>query len=205
MASADSVSVVQKFGMASGKIMAPDEKDRYGDKLRQIGRAREDQWAAQRDRELLAKLRRKHEERTATQRQGAKKIFNHVLCPIDFEVGSTNALDLAGQMASQIGAELYLLHVCSTVTIPISDRVKVEKAARQKLEAIAVRRLHDIRPQLLVTTGDAAERVTSIQSGLGADLIVMGTHGRTGVAHLLLGSVAERVVRKATCPVLTVR
>ncbi|MFZ2063737.1 MAG: universal stress protein, partial [Candidatus Binatus sp.] len=90
-------------------------------------------------------------------------------------------------------------------TIPTGGRAKAEKAARQKLEAIAVQRLDDIHPQLLVTTGDAAERVISIQSGLGCDLIVMGTHGRRGVAHLLLGSVASQVVRGAACPVLTVR
>jgi len=186
-------------------MAASDEKDRYGEKLRQVGRAREDQWAAQRDRELLAKLRRKADERAATPRQGAKKILSRILCPIDFEKGSLKALDLAGQMAAQIGAELYLLHVCPTVTIPIGDRVKAEQAARQKLETIAVQHLHDIGPQVLVTTGDPAERVTSIQSGLGADLIVMGTHGRSGVARFFVGSVAARVVSGAACPVLTVR
>jgi universal stress protein A len=185
--------------------MASDEKDRYGEKLRQVGRAREDQRAAQRDRELLAKLCRKGDEREATQRQRVKKIFRCILCPIDFKKGSPKALDLAGQIASQIGKELYLLHVCSTVTIPTGGRVEAEKAATHKLEAIALRRLYDIHPQLLVTAGDAAERVIRIQSELGCDLIVMGTHGRSGVAHLLLGSVAERVVRGAARPVLTVR
>ncbi|MFZ2063197.1 MAG: hypothetical protein WAU82_19475, partial [Candidatus Binatus sp.] len=89
--------------------MPSDEKDRFGDKLREVGRAREDQWAAQRDRELLAKLRHKAEERAATQRRRVKKIFRSVLCPIDFKRGSLKALDLAAQLASEIGTELYLL------------------------------------------------------------------------------------------------
>jgi nucleotide-binding universal stress UspA family protein len=188
-----------------------DEKDRFGDKLRHLEKAREDQWAAERDQELLAKMRLQAEERVATEQQPGKalKVFNRILCPIDFEASSLKALDLARQIASQNGAELYLLHVCSTVMVPlggaVTDRVMAEESARHSLEEIATQRQSEIPHQVLVTTGDAAERVSTVQSALGADLIVMGTHGRRGVSRFFLGSVAERVVREAECPVLTIR
>ena len=59
--------------------------------------------------------------------------------------------------------------------------------------------------EVQVTTGDPADAIVSEAAQLGADLIVMGTHGRTGLQHVLLGSVAEKVVRHASCPVLTIR
>lgn len=192
-------------------MAASDEKDRYGEKLRHVEQGRENQWAAERDRELLARMRRQAEECVAAgQQQGkALKVFKRLLCPIDFEESSLKALDLAGQMASQNGAELYLLNVCSTVMIPlggvVTDRVMEEQSSKQKLEEIAARHLGDIPYQSLVTTGETAERVINVQSALGVDLIVMGTHGRRGVPRFFLGSVAERVVREATCPVLTIR
>lgn len=137
------------------------------------------------------------------------KVFNRILCPIDFDENSLKALDLAGRLASQNDAELYLLHVCSTVFIPlggpVTDQVMAEQSARRTMEEIAGQHLHDIRCQLFVTTGDAAERVSAVQSALDADLIVIGTHGRRGVPRFFLGSVAERVVREAACPVLTIR
>jgi universal stress protein A len=188
-----------------------DQKDRYGDTLRDVERAREDQWARERDRELLAKMRSQAEERAATERREEKalNVFNRILCPIDFEESSLEALDVAGQLASQNGAELYLLHVCSTVVIPlggpVTNLVLAEQSAKEKLEELAARSLRDIRYQLLVTTGDAAERVSTVQAALRADLIVMGTHGRRGASRFFLGSVAERVVREAACPVLTIR
>ncbi len=192
-------------------MVAADEKDRFGDKLRSVEKAREDQWAAERDRELLARLRRQAEERAARERQPGKtlKVFDRILCPIDFDENSLKALDLASRLASQNDAELYLLHVCPTVFIPlggaVTDRVMAEQAAKRKMEEIASQHLHDVRCQFVVTTGDPAERVSAVQSALDADLIVIGTHGRRGVPHFFLGSVAERVVREAGCPVLTIR
>ncbi len=185
-----------------------DEKDRFGDKLANLEKVREDLWAAERDRELLAKLRQAAEARAA-ERSETVKLFNRILCPLDFEEVSLNALRLAIQLAAQNKAELYLLHVCPTVMIPLGGQVTeplmAEQSARQRLEEIALRDLAGIRHELLVTTGDAAERVISVQSGLAADLIVMGTHGRGGLSRLVLGSVAERVVREVSCPVLTTR
>jgi len=188
-----------------------DEKDRLGDKLANIEKVREDLWAAERDRELLAKLRQAAETRAAAKKQRPKpaRIFNRILCPLDFEEGSTRALRLAIGLAAQNKAELYLLHVCPAVMIPlggtVTEPLMAEQSARQRLEEIATRDLAGIQYKLLVTTGDAAERLINAQSALAADLIVMGTHGRGGLGRLFLGSVAERTVREASCPVLTTR
>jgi universal stress protein A len=188
-----------------------DEKDRFGDKLAKLEKVREDLWAAERDRELLAKLHRAAETRAAAEQQlpQTAKVFSRILCPLDFEEGSIKALALATKVAAQNKAELYLLHVCPEVMIPlggaVTEPLMAEQSARQRLEEIATRDLAGIQHELLVTTGDAAERVINAQSALTADLIVMGTHGRGGLRRLFLGSVAERIVREASCPVLTTR
>jgi nucleotide-binding universal stress UspA family protein len=88
---------------------------------------------------------------------------------------------------------------------PVTEQVMAEKSANQRLDELAARHLPDLRYQILITTGDIAERVTNFQSVLGIDLIVIGTHGRRSVPRFFLGSVAERVVREAECPVLTIR
>jgi len=191
-------------------MTALSEKDRYGDQLHDVEKAPEDQWAAARDRELLAELLRRADERVPLKRSGdpATKVFTRILCPIDTREGSFAALDFAARLAAQNGAELYLLNVCSTVTAPlggpVTDRAGGEQSARRELEQLAAERLSQIEFQVLVTTGDAVERVTSVQSALAADLIVMGTHGRRGVPHFFLGSVTERVVREADYPVLAI-
>jgi universal stress protein A len=188
-----------------------DEKDRLGEKLANIEKVREDLWAAERDRELLARIRQAAETRAAAEKRRSQtiKVFNRILCPLDFEEGSMRALRLAIGLAAQNKAELYLLHVCPAVMIPlggtVTEPLMAEQSARQRLEGIAAGDLAGIHYELVVTSGDAAERVISAQSALAADLIVMGTHGRGGLSRLFLGSVAERTVREASCPVLTTR
>lgn len=192
-------------------MAASDEKDRYGDTLHNVERAREDQWAAERDRELLAKLRHHADEREATERheQGTPRLFKRILCPIDFDENSLKAMTLAGRLASQNHAELYLLHVCPTVFVPlggvVAERVIEEQSAKRRIAEIAGQNLHCIRYEILVTAGDPAERVSAVQRELDIDLIAMSTHGRRAVPHFFLGSVAERVVREAACPVITIR
>ncbi len=190
-------------------MTASDEKDRDGDKLRDVGKVREDLWAAERDRELLAKLRRNSEERAETDQRTTTQVFKRILCPLDFEENSIEALNLAGRLVSQNESDFYLLHVCSTVLVPlggpVTDWPLAEQAAKHRIEEIAAQHLQKLRYQCLVTTGNVAERVTNCQLALDVDLIVMGTHGRRAVPHFFLGSVAERVVREAACPVLTIR
>lgn len=134
--------------------------------------------------------------------------FKKILCALEFDQGSLTALRLAFDLAQEGKATLHLLHV---VTIPPGPEVslpftKMEAAARAKLQAI-VRRVPSgaDRAQLHVRTGNPDVEILQVAKQIGADLIVMATHGRRGIRHLILGSVAEAVVREAPCPVLTVR
>ncbi len=144
-------------------------------------------------------------------------MFTRILVPTDFSAGSDAALDYARAMAVRFQARLVVLHVVDDpfVTGPFgSTSVSPPQGYRAALVADAGRRLslfvQDLeRDGLTVATavvvGPTATTIVREASGCGATLIVMGTHGRSGLAHLLLGSVAERVVRTAGCPVLTVR
>ena len=191
--------------------MASDERDRLGQKLGEMSSAAQNAWASKRDRALLATLKKAAQERLAKEKRERRKprAFNRVLCAIDFGQGSLNALDLAGRIAVENDAALYLLHVCPTVAVPLGGPLtatpEVEEAARRKLGETAARYLAKIPHELLVVTGDPAQRIVDIQSALGADLVVMGTFARHGVPRFFLGSVADRVVRAAACPVLTVK
>lgn len=188
-----------------------DERNRLGEKLAAAAATATNQWAVKRDRALLAKLRQEMEERAAKDRRERRKLkaFKRILCPIDFGPSSLKALALAKQIASENDAALYVLHVCPAVFVPLSGKVTAnvapEQAAKDRLQQVAAKELAGVPHELLVTTGDAIERVTKVQSALSIDLIVMGTHGRRGVPRFFLGSVAESVIRKAACPVLTMR
>jgi nucleotide-binding universal stress UspA family protein len=88
--------------------------------------------------------------------------------------------------------------------VPMDPYPYVEKDRREQREKLARERIPAaVRCETLVISGDPAERVLETARGLNADLIVMGTHGRKGLGHLVLGSVAERVVRESPIPVLT--
>ena len=188
--------------------MASDERDRLGQRLGDVSRAAQNAWATKSDRDLLARLKKAAQERLAKEKRRKPRAFNRVLCAIDFGQGSLKALDLAGRIAVENDAVLYVLHVCPTVAIslsgPFTPTPEVEQAARRRLGETAARYLAKIPHELLVVTGDPAQRIVDIQSALGADLVVMGTFARRGVPRFFLGSVADRVVRAAACPVLTV-
>jgi len=134
--------------------------------------------------------------------------FNKILCPVDFDQTSLSALRCASELTREHNAILYLLHVMKVppggeVALPLG---KVEAAAQAKLERIGHQ---NIQPEthsiVLVMMGDPAAKILQLASQLGADLIVMATHGRKGLRRLVLGSVTEHVVREAPCPVLTVK
>jgi nucleotide-binding universal stress UspA family protein len=191
--------------------VATDEKNRLGEKLGHVSSAAQSDWASKSDRALLARLKKAAQERLAKEKAERRtpRAFNRVLCAIDFGQGSLKALDLAGRIAVENDAALYLLHVCPTVNVPLGGPItatpEVEESARKKLGETAARYLAEPPHELLVVTGDAAQRIVEIQSAVGADLVVMGTFGRRGVPRFFLGSVADRVVRAAACPVLTVK
>lgn len=141
-----------------------------------------------------------------------------ILVPMDFSGHSEFALRYATALASRVGASVELLHV---VEDPIASVVWGSETVlpdvtelRTELVADAERRLLELRDTVegqrvpvrtTVRIGPAAHTILEYAQAAGIDLIVMGTHGRTGVAHLFMGSVAERVLRHSHCPVLTVR
>ena len=139
------------------------------------------------------------------------QVFRRVLCPIDFSEHSLAALDLALKIAQRNDAMLYLLNVAPMPAgaagfqpVPMDPYPYLEKDGRKRLEKLARERIPTVvRYETLVVSGDPAELVLNAARDLDADLIVIGTHGRKGLSHLVLGSVAERVVRESPAPVLT--
>ena len=138
--------------------------------------------------------------------------YRTILCPVDFDENSLAALTHAAQLATEMDATLHLLHVITIIPtapeIVQSLEPQSDLSARQRLQKIADRELVGIKHQLhtkLAFASHIPKSILATAHELGADLIVMATHGRSGLPHLLLGSVAEAVVRNATCPVLTIR
>ena len=133
--------------------------------------------------------------------------FSHILCPIDFDQASLRSVRLDADLAQEDNAVLYLLHVVHLhpAAEPSMSFREAEAEAQTRLEQISRRRLRaGTQFELHVVSGDAAGEILHAATQFGIDLIVMATHGRTGIRRLVLGSVAERVVREAPCPVLTV-
>jgi universal stress protein A len=122
-----------------------------------------------------------------------------ILVPTDFSPLSTLALDHAIALASLCRASIHLLHVRSDAKHDLDgEEVRLAVlASRCQSEAIVV--------TSQICAGEPAAAVVQAATDRAVDLIVLGTHGRHGLAHLMLGSVAEAVVRTAPCPVLTVR
>jgi nucleotide-binding universal stress UspA family protein len=140
--------------------------------------------------------------------------FKHILVATDFSSSSERALDLGIQLAASFDAKLTLLHVWEIPVYPYMEFVlssaelvaTVERAAEQSLASVlreAHKRLPSARSMLKM--GTAWEQILAAAKDEGADLIVMGTHGRRGLSHAVMGSVAEKVVRLASVPVLTAR
>jgi len=138
--------------------------------------------------------------------------FRKILCPIAFDNSSRAALEIACELAEARGATVHLLHVARVPTpdmdvpLPFNADPRWERSARTKLERIARDKLEGkVRYQLHVVSGTPDDDVVRMANEIGADLIVMATHGRKGLSHFILGSVAERVMRESDCPVLTMR
>ena len=139
-------------------------------------------------------------------------IFSRILCPIDFERDSMDALELASRLAIQNSATVFLLTVVGAPPaapmelppVPMDPDPPFEVECLRGLEAIAQKKLAGVSHDVFVARGNAATEIRNLATERGVDLIVMGTHGRKGVKHFLLGSVAERVVRESPVPVMTV-
>jgi len=136
-------------------------------------------------------------------------IFHRILCPIDFDDNSLAALRLGARLAERDQATLYLMHVIRVVEEATAAAPAIferdERDTQTELQKVAERQLRGIDHQVLLRYGNPAEQIITAGSELGAELVVMATHERTGISHLFFGSVAERVVRESACPVLTVR
>jgi nucleotide-binding universal stress UspA family protein len=143
--------------------------------------------------------------------------LHRILVPTDFSKFSANALTYGAAFAEKFGAELYLLHVVQDLALFIPEAVLVVppvlppveqflSAARVALDrVIAGLNLPGVTVHPAVAEGTPFDEIIRFAREKDVDLIVMGTHGHTGLAHILMGSVAEKVVRKAPCPVLSVR
>jgi nucleotide-binding universal stress UspA family protein len=162
-------------------------------------------------------------------------LYTHILVPTDFSLAANQALRYAFEEATQHQAKLTLLHVTyhypATEVYYVKDAprrpigyadefggklpslpIPPPEVVRRDPNEEALVQLRDLVPASFagpwttqVAVGDPADAIVIVAQDLGVDLIVMATHGRTGFRHVLLGSVAEKVVRHAPCPVLTIR
>ena len=143
--------------------------------------------------------------------------LHRILVPTDFGKSSENAVKYAAAFAEKFGAELCVLHVVQDLALFIPEAVLITpmltppieqfKAAAQAAldKVVKDMNLTGLNVQTEIAEGVPFAEIIRAAREKNVDLIVMGTHGHTGLAHVLLGSVAEKVVRTAPCPVLTVR
>ncbi len=159
------------------------------------------------------------EARTPVRPQGAASSpqpIGHILCPVDFSRTSYAAMAQAGMLAQRFSADLTVLHVvydpldvtCLHIPHPPEDQLREEliREAERTLEAQVRRRLRSLpRAKTAVVLGSPFREIIRYAQEHRVDLIVMGTEGLSGLNHLIMGSTAERVVRMASCPVLSIR
>jgi len=139
--------------------------------------------------------------------------LKRILVPMDFSKHSLVALKYAVAFGQKFGAQIHLLHVLQDLALFFPDAVTVVPPIEQLTETVQVSlervlREHHLENQgiqLAMRTGSPFHEIAQYAKDENVDLIIMGTHGRGSLMHLLMGSVAEKVVRKAPCPVLTVR
>ena len=138
-----------------------------------------------------------------------------ILVPTDFSTHSEKALEVAKRLAKLSGGKIHLLHCYQInvggvspygITVPEEFNRQVRDAAAKQVDDLEQKVAADgIAVESHITPRFPSEAVSDLAEELGADLIVMGTRGSTGLKHILLGSVAERTLRIAPCPVLTVK
>ena len=145
-------------------------------------------------------------------------LFRRILCPVYFDETSPIALEYARHFAKGANGVIHLLHVVPTDEMHLlrkvyrpqqgggADIVWAEKVAQDMLSSLAQEYLPDVSHEIVTRmSGDPVTGILEAEKELESDLVVMATHGRTGIIHLILGSVAERVVRESRTPVFTTR
>jgi nucleotide-binding universal stress UspA family protein len=139
-------------------------------------------------------------------------MIRRILCATDFSPASHAALDTAAELARRFSARLTLFHAHQVPTFVYPDgmmplapelMMDLERSVVAELDRLASS-LRDLEVEVRHTLGAPAAEICRAADEIDADLIVLGTHGRTGLSHVVLGSVAEKVVRKCTRPVLTI-
>jgi nucleotide-binding universal stress UspA family protein len=139
----------------------------------------------------------------------------HILVPVDFSAASKKAIAYADAFAATFGSRITLIHVLEPMVLPaefgyvppptLEDEARQIEAIRARLREAAAAMESARKADVAVHVGRPWQEITVAATELGADLLVITTHGRTGIKHVLLGSVAEKIVRHAACPVLVVR
>ncbi len=136
-----------------------------------------------------------------------------ILCPVDFSDASKKAVRYAQEFAGNMGASVYLLNVVEPRPMAVDVSLNyvpfeadLEKAAKEDLEVV-LGEFHraGLRAECGVQIGNPADVILDNVDKLNVNLIIMGSHGKKGLSRLIMGSVAETVVRKANCPVLIVK
>ncbi len=136
-----------------------------------------------------------------------------ILVPTDFTVYSDHAIEYAIMVARNFEAKILLVHVIEPMAYSVTDTIQIidHYSALKTVAGPILRNLQNkllkkgLEVDTLLLDGTPYLEIVKRSRQAGIDLIIMGTHGRTGIKHVLMGSVAERVVRMAPCPVLTVR
>jgi nucleotide-binding universal stress UspA family protein len=137
--------------------------------------------------------------------------FRRILSPVAFDDNSMAAMDVAAEFARQNDGTIFLLYVVPMSDSPAGGPAYVQlykdqaKIDHDKLSALASSRLRGVKYEVLSEIGDPPAIILSRAHTVAADVIVMATHGRRGLAHVFLGSTVEAVLREATCPVLAIR
>ncbi len=147
--------------------------------------------------------------------------FRRILCPVDFSPPSLSALSVADEFARYFFAPLHVLHVLPSpppavpvdgtaiaeIVLPVeeTEQRRTEAAEIELAETARERVAAEVELHLALRRGDPATEILAAAEEIGADVIIIATHGRSGLKRLLFGSVAEEVVRRAVCPVVTIR
>jgi len=136
--------------------------------------------------------------------------LKHILVPVDFTECMEKALAYAVPFARQFGATLTLLHVVEPTFMPAPEmgavmNVDTRYDGAEELEKLRVRLVDQVRCEAMVRNGIPETEIINVARELATDLIILSTHGRSGIERLLLGSTVEKVVRRAGCPIFIVR
>lgn len=207
----------------------PGEADFLVEKLELVGRAKEDLYFRKLDQALIRKMREKAAEE-AEEAKRLETLFAKVLVAVDFSPFCRKALEYASSIADRFGSGIIALHVIdqNVVKVRMSERhperpfllagpsdvreeelelviAEQREKAYVELQRFLPTRLAEHSLEMRVLVGHPHDRILETADKEAIDLIVMGTHGRTGLSRWVAGSIAERVVRLAPCGVLTVK